>query len=145
VARVEVEFDGGAQLVAALRAQPARADAAGKRAVTKAAHLLEKNTKLQLSLSSHPAGTPTPSQPGEPPSLITGHLRRSVKVRGPARIASGWEALVGPTAVYGRVQEFGGRTGRGMRTSLPARPYVRPAVRTSREDIQRIFVAEFRR
>lgn len=144
MARIEIEIDGGNRLVAALRAMPARQDAAAQRAVTKSAHLLERNIKLQLSQKSHAPGTPTPSRPGEPPALITGHLRRSVTVRGPSKTTRGWEARVGPTAEYGEIQERGGRTGRGHRATLPARPYVRPGVHLSRPGIERIFKAEWR-
>lgn len=76
-----------------------------------------------LNLGSHPPGTRTGSAPGSPPWRISGHLTDSVTVRrarstGPGR----WEGQVGPTAVYGRVQELGGGP-----YSLPARPSLRPA------------------
>jgi len=54
------------------------------------------------------------------------HLRRSVNVTGPESVgATGWQGEVGPTAVYGRIQELGGIAGHGSR--LPARPYMKPA------------------
>ncbi|MFD0393333.1 hypothetical protein ACFQ3Z_15995 [Streptomyces nogalater] len=59
---------------------------------------------------------------------MTGTLRRSITVKGPAPLGTGrWAASIGPTAVYGRIQELGGVTGRGGATELPPRPYVRPA------------------
>lgn len=95
-------------------------------ATAHAAHLAEAAIKQMLTTSSHPKGTPTPSAPGEPPSLVTGTLRRSVKVTGPVPVGYGrWLAEIGPTAVYGRVQELGGTAGRGA--ELPPRPYVQPA------------------
>ncbi|WP_439947163.1 hypothetical protein [Streptomyces sp. BBFR109] len=101
---------------------------ATRTATARASHLLEREIKQQLSTSSHAKGTPTPSSPGEPPSLITGTLRRSITVKGPVPLGLGrWEAQIGPTAVYGRIQELGGVTGRGGAAELPARPYVRPA------------------
>lgn len=142
--RVRIDIDGGGDVAAALRRLVGAYDAAGRRQLTKAAHLIERNIKLELSQSSHPPGTPTPSPPGSPPSLVTGNLRRSVRVTGPTRISGGWEARVGPTAVYGRVQEFGGACGRGLRTQLPARPYVRPGARKSRPGLARIFGPDWR-
>jgi hypothetical protein len=38
----------------------------------------ETAIKVTLTSSSHPLGTPTPSRPGQPPSLVTGRLRRSM-------------------------------------------------------------------
>lgn len=101
---------------------------ATRTATAQASHLLEREIKKQLSTSSHGKGTPTPSSPGEPPSLITGTLRRSITVKGPHPLGMGrWESEIGPTAVYGRIQELGGVTGRGYAATLPARPYVKPA------------------
>ena len=103
-------------------------NAATRTATSHAGHLLEREIKQTLSTSSHPPGTPTPSSPGEPPSLISGTLRRSISMQGPVPLGSGRRmAQVGPTAVYGRIQELGGSTGRGGATELPPRPFVQPA------------------
>lgn len=123
----------------ALRSLVARRKAATRPALAKAAHLVERNAKLLLSLTSHPKGTQTPSRPGEPPSLVTGTLKKSVKVRGPRPIPGGYEAFIAPTVVYGRIQELGGMAGKGLRTRLPARPYMRPAMRQSIPGIRSIF------
>jgi len=108
-------------------------------ATAKALHLIEKRTKEKLGLKSHRKGTPTPSGAGEPPALITGNLRRSITVTGPEPLtANSWRGSVGPTAVYGRVQELGGPTGRGV---LPARPSLQPSYGELQEEIRRVFVA----
>ncbi|MFF1284306.1 hypothetical protein ACFVY4_26640 [Streptomyces sp. NPDC058299] len=123
-----VRVTGVAELNQALLGMVASLNTATRVATAQAAHLIEREIKAKLATSSHPRGTPTPSSPGEPPSLITGTLRRSITVKGPTPLKVGrWEAQVGPTAVYGRVQELGGVTGRGGATDLPARPYVQPA------------------
>ncbi|MFJ8345021.1 hypothetical protein ACIQ9J_01330 [Streptomyces sp. NPDC094153] len=123
-----VQVLGLAQLNAAIESMAARLSLATRAATVQASHLLEREIKQQLSTSSHAKGTPTPSSPGDPPSLITGTLRRSISVKGPHPLGLGrWEAQIGPTAVYGRIQELGGVTGRGGATELPARPYVKPA------------------
>lgn len=123
-----VQVVGVAQLGAALELMAARLNAATRSATAQAAHLLEAEIKKTLTTSSHQRGTPTPSAPGEPPSLVTGMLRRSITVNGPHPLGLGtWEALTGPTAVYGRIQELGGVTGRGGATVLPPRPYVQPS------------------
>lgn len=88
----------------------------------------ERGIKAELSRSSHSRGTKTPSPPGSPPSLISGALRRSVITNPPTGGGGVWTAYGGPTIVYARIQEMGGRAGRGHRTVLPPRPYVRPAI-----------------
>ncbi|MGW2692327.1 hypothetical protein ACWC3Y_10750 [Streptomyces sp. NPDC001296] len=123
-----VEIVGVTELGEALERLGAQLSSATKAATAQASHLVEREIKQTLATSSHRRGTPTPSSPGEPPSLVTGTLRRSITVDGPHPLALGrWEAQIGPTAVYGRIQELGGVTGRGGATVLPARPYVQPS------------------
>jgi phage gpG-like protein len=121
---------GGVELRGAMKAMAEAADAATRAATATGAHLIEAEIKKKLTTSSHPKGTPTPSAPGEPPSLVSGQLRRSIKVEGPRKLGPGlYQARIGPTAAYGRVQELGGMAGRGRASSLPARPYVAPALK----------------
>jgi phage gpG-like protein len=128
VGRQAVEVIGISELNAALTEMFAAVSTATRTATAQASHLLEREIKTTLATSSHRRGTPTPSSPGEPPSLITGTLRRSVTVLGPVPLGLGrWSAEIGPTAVYARVQELGGPTGRGGATVLPARPFVQPS------------------
>ncbi|HZP55033.1 hypothetical protein [Actinocrinis sp.] len=120
---------GVPQFTAALDALVAAAGEATKIAVIKGGHLIQAETQKKLTTSSHKKGTPTPSQPGEPPSLVTGQLRRSIRTDHPNRGGDGiWSTRIGPTAAYGRIQELGGVTGRGHATTLPARPYLAPAL-----------------
>ncbi len=73
-------------------------------------------------------GGPPPSAPGTPPARRSGHLQNSVTVvpaTGGAGIA---EAQAGNSAVYARIHEYGGDTGRGHATHLPPRPYIAPSV-----------------
>lgn len=112
-----------------LRRLADKADNQGGRAAAQAMSLAgERGIKAELSRSSHSRGTPTPSPPGSPPAIITGSLRRSVITQPPTGGGGVWSAAGGPTIVYSRIQELGGRAGRGHRTVLPPRPYVRPAV-----------------
>lgn len=104
------------------------ATVAPKAAVTAMAHTALTATQLELSRTSHPRRTPTPSAPGSPPSLITGTLRRSIVATPAAPAGPGrWVATVGGTVIYARIQELGGQTGRNHATTLPPRPYLRPA------------------
>ena len=100
---------------------------AGRAAANAMGALMVRETQTELSRASHPKGTPTPSAPGSPPAIVRGDLRRRVRAKpvtgGPLR----WETTVGSTVVYARIHELGGDTGRGHRTHLPARPYLRPA------------------
>lgn len=120
-------------------------------ATAKALHLIERRTKQKLSVRSHQPRTPTPAGPGDPPALITGNLRRSITVMGPEPIGpNAWRGQVGPTAVYGRIQELGGEihsvhtsmvmmgvTGSGIR--IPARPYLEPSYEELKDEIRAIF------
>ena len=121
----------------AINAHIARQMAATRTAVAKGAHTIEAKAKDELTSSSHPKGTPTPASPGEPPSLITGTLRRSVRVQGPTGDGQTFTASVGPTTVYGRIQELGGWAGHS--SYLPPRPYMKPAVEKSAEELKALF------
>lgn len=126
---------GVKEAIAALEKKNAQIDAATRTATAKVLHLVERRTKEKLGEKSHQAGTPTPSQPGEPPALITGNLRRSITVKGPDALGAGaYQGQVGPTAIYGRVQELGGGP-----HNLPARPYLQPAYDDLRAEIPDIF------
>lgn len=119
---------GGGALRAALKAQADMADLATRKATAAGAQLIANEMKKVLTTSTHKRGTPTPSRPGDPPSLVSGQLRRSIKAEGPKRLGPGvYQARIGPTAVYGRVQDQGGNAGRGGSVHLPPRPFVAPA------------------
>lgn len=112
------------------------ANEGGRRGANNAAQLVASRTKSKLTWTTHKKGEPTESQPGEPPALVTGTLRRSVKVVPAVPLGAGaWQAQVGPTAVYARIQELGGRLGANPRhgmwrspATLPPRPYLAPSV-----------------
>lgn len=119
---------GIAELTRALQAMALRVEAATPLAVKAAGDQLKMKAQTELSRTSHTRGTPTPSMPGQPPSKITGHLHDTWDVLGPTAIGAAiWHEELGPTAVYARIQELGGETGRGHATTLPERPYLRPA------------------
>lgn len=66
-----------------------------------------------------------PSAPGQPPSIQSGHLRRSITARqiGPA------EAVAGTSVLYGRVLEYGGviRPRKSKYLTIPISPLARKA------------------
>jgi len=117
---------------------------AAERATNEGMNIIERAEKANLRRFTHPLGTPTTSPPGEPPALVTGNLRRSWKTIPATRIgAYRVRARGGPTAVQSRIQELGGRTGRHHRTTLPRRPYLRPAVDSSRRDVHDVYRRRF--
>lgn len=121
---------GFEEVVVRLRAMQATAPVAAAAAANAMAALMTAETMKTLGTSSHAKGTPTPSSPGDPPSLISGDLRRSVMLI-PAVPVTGtatWMAEVYPSIVYARIQELGGQAGRGHHTTLPPRPYMAPTV-----------------
>ena len=104
-------------------------------AARQGAAVLERAAKLKLTENGkHQAGTPTPSAPGSPPAIVTGALRASIKSTEPRRIGFGtYVVQVGPTVIYGRVQELGGGN------NLPARPYMAPALEESLLEIYKTY------
>lgn len=133
-------MSGGPEWRAALHAKGTAVVRATRTATRQARIVLEREEKATLRLRSHRRGTVTPSPPGEPPAKISGHLARSVKGRGPRMVRRGvWLAEVGPTAVYSRIQELGGDTGRNHRTHLPARPFVKPTTRAQMRRIHDLY------
>jgi phage gpG-like protein len=92
-----------------LRAIRAKAAAEAPRAACEAlGRTAETAVKVTLTSSTHPPGTRTPSQPGMPPSLITGTLRRSV-ARTPVMQdgTAAFRCLVGSKIIYAAVHEHG--------------------------------------
>jgi HK97 gp10 family phage protein len=65
---------------------------------------------------------------------LTGNLRRSIthKVKGNF-------AKIGTDVVYAAIQEFGGKAGRGKRSVIKGKPYLRPALEKNKEQIQKKF------
>jgi phage gpG-like protein len=112
-----------------------RVEAATPVAVRAAGEIVRDKAKVELARKSHARGTPTPSAPGEPPAKITGHLRDTWEFLGPTALGAAiWHEELGPTAVYARIQELGGKAGRGGSVTLPARPYLRPAYEAAVRD-----------
>jgi hypothetical protein len=90
---------------------------------------------------SHPPFTKTPSPPGQPPAIVTGTLRRSLRIVFAPPAARTTSSLA-PHTVYARIQEVGGDIYPVRRkylrwfedgawhfakhVHLPARPYMLP-------------------
>lgn len=118
---------------AALKAWGEKADEVTGGAVDSVLRLIVRQERTLLNLGSHPRGTKTGSPPGSPPWRISGDLGDSVRADRAKRRGPGvWFGQAGPTAIYARIQELGGDTGRGHRTHLPPRPHLYPAVRLVR-------------
>ena len=83
--------------------------------------------KDELTRYTHPPKVPTNSPPGEPPALVSGALRGSVRPEPPVASGPRAEVTVGGTVIYARIQELGGRAGRNHASVLPPRPYLKPA------------------
>ena len=106
--------------------------------------MIEREEKVQLRKRTHPLGTPSPSPPGEPPALVTGHMRASWRTNNARQVgAHRFRGHGGNTTVQARIQELGGRTGAGHRTRLPPRPYLAPAVHAKRREIHEGFKRRF--
>lgn len=117
--------NGMDDVIAKLRLLRDRAPVTADLAASAMAAVVMRAVQEELGKTSHDPGTATPSQPGEPPSLITGQLRRSVIMKRKGR----GHIQVGATTVYARIQELGGDAGRDHRAHLPPRPYLAPTVK----------------
>lgn len=142
---VGVSVDGVDDFAAAIDALEQRIVSATRKATKDGMSLLQRRAHSRLSRYYHPPHTPTPSAPGEPPARINGHLRGSLSPTGPVPTGSGFSGQLGPTAVYSRIQELGGRAGRGHSVTLPPRPYLAPTVRDARNDLRRLYVEAWSR
>jgi len=139
---MHVLWAGVKEFQAALTRMQARQLAASRTGLRRALSLIELEAKSLLSIGSHRPDEPTMSAPGEPPELVSGDLRRSVKQSpikqiGPTR----FEGEVGPTIEYGRIQELGGVAGHGA--VLPSRPYMQPAFEEMLPEIAAVFREEW--
>jgi phage gpG-like protein len=138
---VVLKVSGLDELRASLLASVGRADELTRVATVAGLAEIETSIKNQLRKTSHQKGTPTPSAPGQPPSLITGNLMRSFALQGPVGGDGRYTGTVGPTAVYSRIQELGGVCGRNRAVRLPARPYVQPGLDEARPKVHAGFIA----
>lgn len=151
---IRANLDGLSPWDRALEHKFTRVERSTVRAMREGSRVVERSIKKILRTYTHPEGTPTTSPPGEPPALVTGTLMRSVRVRGPfpGRRRHTYRSQIGPTAVYARIQELGGRVRKarhsgqigpqrsGGYTRIPKRPYVKPATNRVRRDVRRVFV-----
>lgn len=143
-------------------------DDATKRAVGQSALLVEANAKTSFG-PAHAKGTPKTVT--DRPQTITGSLMRSISVKSMGRVGShGFEARVGPDIIYARRVELGFKgtvasaTVKGHvrhtqwgdvnvqsfdRNSYDvdqtAYPYMRPGVRKSLPEMERIFISAWTR
>lgn len=136
-----MDVDAGA-FTAALERLASKAGDVTHKAASDGADLIATATVAKLTEKSHPLGTPTPSAPGEPPAMISGHLMESVHTTAVDATGNRYQVSVGPTAVYSRIQELGGTAGRGAQ--LPARPYLAPALEESRQAVNDLIAQAWR-
>lgn len=123
----------------ALDAMVAATAASALTIVRRGQAVVNANIKRQFT-GAHKPGEPTTSEPGQPPDVVTGTLRRSVVSSTPVLSGLMATGTVYPSAVYARVQELGGGP-----SDLPPRPYTAPASDESLAAIQAIAVEEWGR
>ena len=134
------ELFGVEALQAAFDAMIVEAASAAKTIVKRAEVEVEAETKKSFT-GAHKKGTRTTSQPGTPPDVVTGALRRSITSSPVQVTATAATGSVYPAAVYSRIQELGGVGGRGAH--LPARPYLAPSLEKATPRIKAIAVEEW--
>ena len=124
-----IELTGIDEFTAALNATMAAVDRATADATAMASDLVEGRARANLARTSHSRRTPTPSAPGSPPAKIDGTLQNSWQHSLPLPDGvGGWVCTLTSDLPYSSIQEVGGWAGRGHRSHLPPRPYLRPAV-----------------
>lgn len=140
--KITADVRGVPEVIGAMMGMVAQARVDTPAQINDALRVVARQQRTLLNLGSHSPGTKTGSPPGSPPWRITGRLMDSVTVRRATPTGlDRWEGMVGPTAVYGRIQELGGDTGRGHRTHLPPRPSLYPAWVIVRPTIRPQFTA----
>lgn len=128
-----VEFSAALNALSALanRVQAAMGDA-----VDEGTEAVKGQIQENLGRRVYPPVAP----PGEPPAYRTGHLHDEVYTSFEPTV-TGAVGQAWPSAVYARIHELSGWTGRGHRTFLPARPYVGPAIEEQADHFRQIVVA----
>jgi len=138
-AEMRLRIEAGPEVMAALAARAESVAAASRRALSETLNLVHRKITLNLT--------------GAVLRVRTGRLRQSMQtfIEG-----DGSRGVVGTNVEYARIHEFGGTirphkipvsTARRLRiiqhpgATLPARPYMRPALEDSLADIRRIFVS----
>ena len=118
----------------------------GIKAIVKASALVETSAKKNMKGSRTRAirlGRRVTAKPGVL-GIDGGTLRASITFivkssRG--KVTS----TIGPQRVpYGAIHEFGGQAGRGKLTTIPARPYLGPALEENEERVKQILGKSFR-
>lgn len=142
-AELRLRIDGLPHVVAALQAKAQGVNVASKKALQESVNLVHRKITLNIS--------------GAVLRVKTGRLRQSMQT-----FVSDTQGIVGTNVEYARLHEEGGvispheirpRHGRSLYfggrfaarvmhpgATIPARPYMRPALEDSKADIQRIFV-----
>lgn len=90
----------------ALKATENKIDKAVKYATQQVGMEANRQMKKQIK-GGHKRGTPTPSAPDNPPTNITGYLRRSIRASRVTGFEGRYQVTVGPYANYARSLEYG--------------------------------------
>jgi hypothetical protein len=133
-----MKYDMGTSggVVGAFAQLEALVDAAIIDGINRAARMAQKTaiTKYMQGGGKDPIKNP-PNPPPGPLKIRTGDLRRAVDIVLAYRVSgdtfmSGLKVDLSAVA-YGRIHELGGFAGRGRSVRIPARPYLRPALKDS--------------
>jgi hypothetical protein len=110
---------GANELRTALRRLVVQTDAASRTMLATIAAMVVRESKYNFE-GSHKKGQPHIG--GNKPNVVTGYLRRSIRMNPIARVSLGvYVTRVGPNAIYGRRVELGLNGSKGY-------PYFGPAV-----------------
>jgi phage gpG-like protein len=71
----------------------------------------------------------------------SGHLRRSIKSK-VKETNTGAEGILSNNVIYAAIHEYGGMAGRNLKTRIPARPFLKPAVEDNKIKISRLIKQE---
>lgn len=104
------------------------------KAIYVASDLLKVEAQISITTGAVSGKSHVPSAPGEPPNADTHNLSDSIENHKTGPLT----AETSSNAVYAAIQEFGGSTGT---TTLPERPYMRPAAQKTRPKAQKLVAA----
>ena len=138
--------NAAADVAARLRQIAARAESEAPRAAVEALSAAgQAMTRFTLGEhGTHALGTPTPSDPGSPPAMVSGDLRDSVRRSPPVPVGPGrCSQVMKSQLIYGSVHEFGPVTIQaknfpqlgnptvgffGKQVKIPRRPWMKPSM-----------------
>lgn len=117
------------------RLDPREIQKAAKAGIWASANEIKVEAQLSITRGSVSGKNHVASKPGEPPNNDTGVLKNNIETVSTGPLT----AEIQSKAPYAAIHEFGGTIedgfGKGVKITLPERPYMRPAAKKMRPQV----------